>query len=312
MRIQSRRQFIGHLLVASVGCTTLSRTAGAASGQSADGLVELCVTAREPGTLPNAVVDVWTGQIGVLDLSQLPERFGRVVVWDDVRGNRALLGEIAGILSAIEEYFGIKADLGSNASAHLGHSSRLSLSIDKLLHTFKPGRNDAVGRRIAVIDLSSCGLTGLRWLDIMPSLRRYYTHIIGVDFSVSDLCEPDSASEPPNSLSGLARTALQACDYWFLARDEPAQASIEERSFEFTKSINDLCDCVASANDIDTAIGSIAKYQFAVRGSRGSECRSSASSADLRVQIGHSTTGRPGRTHISTCPVDASGESRDT
>ncbi len=271
MRKHSRRRFLGQLFAASIGSTRLNRTASATIDQSNDGLAELCVIARQAGTLPNAVVDVWTGQIATLDLSQLSEHFGRVVVWDDVRGDRALSREIAGILFAIEEYFGIKPNLGSNATAHVGHFSGLSLSIDKLLHTFKPGYPDAIGRRIAVIDLSSCGLTRLRWLNIMPSLRRYYTHVIGVDFSLPGLRELDAAFEPPHGPSGLALDTLQACDYWLLASDElisgRVELSTEERSFEFTKSIHDLCNCIASVqNDIDTAIGSIAKRQFVTFG----------------------------------------------
>src|SRR5215831_10055456 len=173
MEKHSRKRFIGELFATLIGSTGLSRTARATIDRSNDCLIEICVIARQRGTLPNAVIDVWTGQIGTLDLSQLPEYLGRVVVWDDVRGDRALSREIADILSAIEECFGIKPNLGSNATAHLGHFGGISLSIDKLLRTFKPSYPDAIGRRIAVIDLSSCGLTRLRWLDIMPSLRRY-------------------------------------------------------------------------------------------------------------------------------------------
>jgi hypothetical protein len=273
MRKHSRRRFIGQLFAASIGSTGLSRAASATIDQSNDGLAELCVIARQPGTLPNAVVDVWTGQIGTLDLSQLPEHFGRVFVWDDVRGDRALSQEIAGILLAIEQYFGIKPSLGSNASSHLGHSSGLSLSIDRLLHTLKPGYSHAIGRRIAVIDLSSCGLTRMRWLDIMPSLRRYYTHVIGVDSSLPDLCQLDATCEPPRGRSRLALDTMQAWDYWLLARDESisgrVELSAEERSFEFTRLIHDLCDCIASApNDIKTAIGSLAKRQLATFGAR--------------------------------------------
>jgi hypothetical protein len=273
MRKHSRRRFIGQLFAASIGSTGLSRAASATIDQSNDGLAELCVIARQPGTLPNAVVDVWTGQIGTLDLSQLPEHFGRVVVWDDVRGDRALSQEIAGILLAIEQYFGIKPSLGSNASSHLGHSSGLFLSFDKLLHTFKRNYPDAIGRRIAVIDLSSCGLTRLRWLDIMPLLRRHYPDVIGVDSSLPDLCQLDATCEPPRGRSRLALDTMQACDYWLLARDETiscrVELSTEERSFEFTKLIHDLCDCMASAqNNIYAAIGSIAKGRFATFGAR--------------------------------------------
>jgi hypothetical protein len=262
---------MGQLFAASIGSMGLSRTASAAIDLSNDGLTELCVIARQPGTLSNAVIDIWSGQIGTLDLLQLPEHFGRVVVWDDLRGDRALSREIAEILFAIEQYFGIKPNLGFNATAHLGHFSGLSLSINNLLQTFKPSYPDATGRRIAVIDLSSCGLTRLRWLDIIPSLRRYYKSVIGVDFMVPDLCVLDSAFEPPHGLSGLALDTMQACDYWLLANDQPIsgrnELSIEERSFEFTRSIRDLCDCITSEkDDIATAISLSAKRWFATFG----------------------------------------------
>jgi hypothetical protein len=265
MEKRSRRRFIGQLFATLIGSTGLSRTARATIDQLNDGLNEICVIARRQGTLPNAVIDVWTGQIGTLDLSQLPEHLGKVIVWDDVRGGRALSREIADILFAIEEYFGIKPQLGSNASAHLGCSSGLSFSIDRILHSFNPGYPQAIGRHIAVIDLSSCGLTPVRWLDIIPLLRRYYTHVIGVEFSIPDFCELDAAFEPPHGLSDLARRTMRACDYWLLARD--GEGSAEERSLEFTKLIHDLCDCIASApNDIDTAIGLIGKRRFATFG----------------------------------------------
>jgi hypothetical protein len=215
MRKQSRRKFMGQLFAASIGSTGLSRTAGAAIDLPNDGLAELCVIARQPGTLSRPIIDVWTGQIGTLDLCQLPEHLGRVVVWDDVRGDLALSRDTAVILFAIEQYFGIKPNLGFNAIAHLGHFSGLIPSMDRLLHTLKPSYPDADGRRIAVVDLSSCGLTRLSWLDIIPSLRRYYTSVIGVDFSVRDLCELDATFEPPHGLSRLALDTIQACDIGF-------------------------------------------------------------------------------------------------
>jgi hypothetical protein len=275
MRKHNRRQFIAQLVAASIGSTGLSRAVTSAIDHSNDGLAELCVVARQPGTMPNDVVDVWSGQIGTLDLSQLPEHFGRVVVWDDIRGERALWREIAGILVAIEEYFGIQPNLACNATAHFKHISGLSPCIDKLLHTFEPSDCDAIGSRVAVIDLSSCGLTSLRWLDIIPSLRRYYTHLIGVDLSLPELCEIDATCDPPHGLSGLARETLQACDYWFLAGGESITAgrvelSTEERSLNFTKFIHDLCDRIASIQneDVDTTIGSMAKHQFATFGAQ--------------------------------------------
>ena len=270
MRKHSRRRFIGQLSAALIGSTGLSRRAHATIDPANDGLTEICVIARQPGALPKPVIDVWTSQIGELDIRQLSDRLGRVVVWNDIRGDRALSREIANIASAIDEYFGIKINLDTNATAHLGHFSGPFLSNNKLLHIFTPSDRDAIERRIAVIDLSSTGLTRLRWLDIIPSLRRYYALVIGVDMSVPDFCELDAAFKPPHGLSDLALQTMRACDYWLLAR-EPSifRLSAEERSSEFTKLIQDLCDCIASAsNDIETAIGSIAARQFAMFGGR--------------------------------------------
>jgi hypothetical protein len=272
MRRYSRRRFISQLCAASIGSAALGRIAAASIDHLNAGLAELCVITRQPGSLPNAIVDVWTGQIGNLDLVGLPEQLGRVVVWHDIRGTRELSRSIADILFATEEYFGIKPVLGSNAAAYVGHSSGLSSSIETPFKPLEPAFLGAIGCRIAVIDLSSCGLTRLHWLDIIPLLRRCYTHVVGVDHSFPDLCELDPEFEPPYGLSDLARRTLQACDYWLLGSDEflsgGIELSIEERSIEFTKSIQNLCVSLASAaSDIGTAI-SLAKRQFVMFGAR--------------------------------------------
>jgi hypothetical protein len=171
MRKHSRRQFIGQLFAASIGLAALGNTSGATDDHLNDGLAELCVITRRPGNLLNASIDVWTGQIGTVDLAQLPDQLGIVVVWHDIRGTRALSRSIADIVLATEEHFGIKPVLGSNAAAHVGHSSGLSCSIEMLLKPLERAPLGAIARRIAVIDLSSCGLTRLHWLDIIPLLR---------------------------------------------------------------------------------------------------------------------------------------------
>jgi len=177
------------------------------------------------------------------------------------------------ILVAIENYFGIKPKIGFNAAAHVGHFSGLPHSIEALFNTLQARGLDPVGRRIAVIDLSSCGLTRLHWLDIIPLLRRYYRHVVGIDYSFPDLCELDAEFEPPHGLSGLARDTMRACDYWLLASDESlsgrVELSVNERSNEFTGSIRDLCESFASAqNDIDSAITGFAERRFAMCGAR--------------------------------------------
>jgi len=269
---RNRRRFIQEIFAASISASGFGGFASSAAGQSHEGLAELCVIARQPGTWPNDLIDVWTGQIGIIDLSRLPQHLGRVVVWDDIRGNKALSREMARILFAIEQHFGIECDLGSNTSAHVVPSLGLSVSIDKVLHNLTTRNRDVPERRIAVIDLSSCGLTRLRWADIIPSLRRCYTHIIGVEFSTPEWCELDASCEPPHGLSHIALETLQACDYWLLASDESLSGridlSIAERSLEFTKAIAALCDHIAVQTNIETAIGTIAQRQFATFGVR--------------------------------------------
>lgn len=267
----TRRRFIGHLFCASIGLATLGRTASHANDDLNGGLAELCVITREPGRFPNAIIDVWTCQIGTLDLAQLPDQFGRIVVWHDIRGAQGLSRSIADILSATEEYFGIKPVLGSNAAAHVGRPGGLLSSIEILFKPFDPASLAVIGRRVAVVDLGSCGLTDLQWLDIIPLLRRYYTHVVGVEYCFPDLCELDPEFETPHGLSAPARSTLRACDFWLLASDQSlagrTELSIEERSHEFVMAISDLGLSLASSDrDLHTAIRSLAEHRFVTLG----------------------------------------------
>ena len=258
MRGSSRRRFVVQAIAAVIGSAAVVRTAAGSNDTSNDGLTALCVITRQPGIFSNSIVDVWTGQIGILDFALSPEQLGRVVVWHDVRGAKGLSESIDDILCATEEYFGIRPILGCNAAAHVGHFIGLSSSIDALLKHFESASPDGA-ERIAVIDLSSCGLTRLDWLDIIPLQRRYYTHVIGVDYSFPSLCELDTEFEPPHGLSRSAWSAMHACDYWLIPSDGSlcgqSEVSIEERATEFTKLIRELCVALAnSEGDIHTAL----------------------------------------------------------
>jgi hypothetical protein len=72
MSKHSRRQFIGQLFATSIGSTGLSRTASAKIDQLNEGLAELCVIAREPGNLSNAVVDVGPARLDLSILHSCP------------------------------------------------------------------------------------------------------------------------------------------------------------------------------------------------------------------------------------------------
>ena len=100
-----------------------------------EGLVEVCVLARQPGKMHSAI-DVWTGRIGLLNLAQLSDQFGRVIVWDDVRGDKTIPRSIGEILGAIETYYGFKPKIGTNASVHLGGIDGLARSTDDFFNTW--------------------------------------------------------------------------------------------------------------------------------------------------------------------------------
>jgi hypothetical protein len=62
-----------------------------------EGLVEVCVFARQRGKI-RSPVDIWTGRLGLLNVAQLSDQFGRVIVWDDIRGDKTTPRSIGEIL----------------------------------------------------------------------------------------------------------------------------------------------------------------------------------------------------------------------
>src|SRR6185437_3279591 len=100
-----------------------------------EGLVEVCVFARQRGSL-HSPVDIWTGRLGLLNVAQLSDQFGRVIVWDDIRGDKTIPRSIGEILRAIETYYGFKPKIGTNASVHLGGIDGLARSTDDFFNTW--------------------------------------------------------------------------------------------------------------------------------------------------------------------------------
>ena len=99
-----------------------------------EGLVEVCVFARQRGGIRSAV-DIWTGRLGLLNLAQLSDQYGRVIVWDDIRGDKTIPQSIGEILRAIEMYYGFTPKIGTNATVHLGSIDGLARSTDAFFNT---------------------------------------------------------------------------------------------------------------------------------------------------------------------------------
>jgi hypothetical protein len=230
-----------------------------------EGLVEVCVFARQRGSL-HSPVDIWTGRLGLLNVAQLSDQFGRVIVWDDIRGDKTIPRSIGEILRAIETYYGFKPKIGTNASVHLGGIDGLARSTDDFFNASDFSFLKTAHQRIAVVDLGSCGTTRLRWLDLIPLLRRCYSHIVGIDVSAPEFCGLDPEFKLPHGLTGPQQEALYACDYWLLASDESisrqVDLSFEARSDAFTTATNELCGALASAECIKKAFGGATVHSF--------------------------------------------------
>jgi hypothetical protein len=172
-----------------------------------EGLVEVCVFAKQRGKI-HSPVDIWTGRLGLLNVAQLSDQFGRVIVWDDIRGGTTIPRSIREILRAIEMYYGFKPKIGTNATVHVGSIDGLARSTDAFFNTLDFSFLKVAHQRIAVVDLGSCGTTGLRWLDLIPLLRKCYSHIVGIDFSAPEFCGLDPEFKLPHGLWLPTRDAV--------------------------------------------------------------------------------------------------------
>jgi hypothetical protein len=221
-----------------------NRERDTSSSNDNDGLIEDCVFARQRGSA-DCALDVWSGRCGLLNLAQLSDQFGRVVVWDDILGDRALPQSEPTIFGAIERYYGFKAVVGANAAEHIGDLDELARSTEVFFNSSDFNSLKVARERIAVLDLGSCGTTRLHWSDLIPLLRRCYSHLVGVDFSAPQFCGLDPEFQLPHGLTKGQQQTLSTCDYWLLAIDksisDEADLSMECRSNAFTAAVEELC-----------------------------------------------------------------------
>jgi hypothetical protein len=236
-----------------------NRERDTSSSNDNDGLIEVCVFARQRGSTHRAI-DVWSGRCGLLNLVQLSDQFGRVVVWDDILGDRAVPQSVREILGVIERYYGFKAVVGANAAVHIGGLDELARSTEVFFNSSDFSSMKIAHERIAVLDLGSCGTTCLHWSDLIPLLRRCYSHLVGVDFCAPQFCGLDPEFQLPHGLTKGQYQTLSACDHWLLANDksisDQADLSVESRSDAFTAAVEELCGALASAECIHKAFSS--------------------------------------------------------
>ncbi len=190
----------------------------------------MCVFARKRGNIQSPV-DIWTGHLGLLNVAQLSDQFGRVIVWGDIRGDKTIPQSIDEIFRAIEMYYGFKPKISTNAIVHVGSIGGLARSTDAFFNTLDFSFLKMAGQRIAVV--------------------------VGIDFSAPEFCGLDPEFKLPHGLTGAQQETLYACDYWLLASDRSisrqVDLSIEARSDAFTAAIDELCGALASAECFEKA-----------------------------------------------------------
>jgi hypothetical protein len=131
----------------------------------------------------------------------VPKSIGLVAVWDDIFLERSAKPTLDRIELAIARYFAIdRHGEGCRLSLQLGDVDQLS---SLLGHSFEGLLSaDRFHDAVAIVDVDSCGVTSLDWMDFITHLKRIYKLVIGVSISWSEFsdfdpefyCEPYSTS----------------------------------------------------------------------------------------------------------------------
>jgi hypothetical protein len=212
-----RRRLLANLLAAPLSaCAAINLLAAAKvvpdSGLQADSnLSPGVVIAWEASARSDGLIDFWTARVSDSDLSVSSPHVQRIVMWDDLFLHRSVHKTVDQIRRAIPTYYGFDCRAKPNGSSF--HLAGMNSFDEALAAVF-----DAEARaRIALVDLDSCGVTALNWLQIVPRLRLHYDVVggfaCGMDESFDWLVQiPESRSFfCPRSI-----IALQMCDFRIL------------------------------------------------------------------------------------------------
>lgn len=215
----------------------------AASGQPAPGDPSACE------------VDFWTFRVSEIDINNLPAYVGRIVVWDDVFSSRSLTGSVVAMLRAVKDWYGVDPWEG-NCSFHVDGLGEINSHVRAVISK----RRVPWSQRLAVIDVSSCGLSRIDWPDILPHLRISYDAVVGFSHllgSKSPSCE--AATE-----NARIRNPLACCDLCFWTNDQMLglneEADCDSRSLPLNALLHDL---LHSFSGSDSTLG----FDKLVRGS---------------------------------------------
>lgn len=160
-------------------------------------------------------VDFWTFRVSEIETNTLPESVGRVIIWDDVFSARTLAKRVKSILDVFPEWYGFDPRL-ARCSFHLDGFNEIGPVARAVLpEAIGPFRS----HRLALIDVESCGVSRIDWLDILPCLRNSYDLVVGFTHFAGR-----GPTDPHDLCAGAwdqARTSntLACCDFSFWTSD---------------------------------------------------------------------------------------------
>lgn len=178
-------------------------------------------------------VDLWSFRVSEIDSSSLPASVGRTVIWDDVFSPRTLTRSVRATLGAVSEWYGFDPCVG-HYSFHLDGLGEIGSHVQAI------NSQRETPASLALIDISSCGLSRIDWPDILPHLRSSYDALVGFAHwsgCGSGLCE---------TVAGDPRVgkALAYCDQFLWTDDKMLglddEACCNARSLPLNSLVQDL------------------------------------------------------------------------
>ncbi|WFU61270.1 hypothetical protein [Bradyrhizobium brasilense] len=102
-----------------------------------------------------------------------------------------------------------------------------------------------------MVDVASCGLSSLDWVDIIPLLKRSYRNVVCVDYAIPELISLEAEFQDECSTDRVSMDGLKACDRWEVASDELLSTvpivSYEQRATLYTAYVRELIDELLAA-----------------------------------------------------------------
>lgn len=144
-----------------------------------DGLLHAILFVTIPGeALPAYAsasrIDVWTYRVSEIDCGSLPAFAGRIILWDEVLSPRSLRRSVQAMINGVAGWYDLRTRT-ADWSFHVQGLGEIGVHVKAAV---SPEQVDG-SHRVALIDVTSCGLSRIDWPDILPFLRASYDVVVG-------------------------------------------------------------------------------------------------------------------------------------